>query len=279
MLGLGLGIKKNSFQARGVLESYKSSVVAGFSYYQLFSTSKNCVEVRRSSDNSTQTFGFKNGYIDINSILAFCGSGSGYVKTWYNQFLQGNNAVQTTSGKQPKIVNSGVFEDDGLKFTSSDLCYMSILDYTNIQITTPKLQLYTNFKILATGSGYIISKNLNNSTSITYGINWETAGNLVTLRLTNFFKLHPQSFTVNDKIKCICNFVNNSTNGISINTVANSIESTVYDTLATNLTNYQQVTIGARHDSTLGYSIYINANIKTILINNDVIPNNILRKV
>jgi len=66
-----------------------------------------CCEVRRSSDNATQNIGFVNGMIDAVSLLAFVGSGNGFVRTMYDQSGNGNNAQRTTNSKQPRIVSSG----------------------------------------------------------------------------------------------------------------------------------------------------------------------------
>lgn len=65
------------------------------------------IRVRRSSDNASQDIGFVNGNLDTTSISNFVGANSGYVSIWYDQSGNGNNAAQTTAGKQPLIVNSG----------------------------------------------------------------------------------------------------------------------------------------------------------------------------
>ena len=61
----------------------------GFSLRRLRSSySGYCIEVRRSSDNTTLNIGFdSSGYLDIVTLLSFVGSGSGFVKTWYNQSI------------------------------------------------------------------------------------------------------------------------------------------------------------------------------------------------
>jgi hypothetical protein len=73
----------------------------------------NCIEVRRSSDNTTQNIGFVNNVLDTASLLSFVGAGDGFVRTWYDQSGNGlnysNTNVDTT---QPRIVNSGVLETD-----------------------------------------------------------------------------------------------------------------------------------------------------------------------
>jgi hypothetical protein len=66
------------------------------------------IRVRRSSDNTEQDIGFVGGDLDTASLLTFCGTGNGFVTTWYDQSGNGNNATQTTAGNQPQIVSLGV---------------------------------------------------------------------------------------------------------------------------------------------------------------------------
>ena len=69
-----------------------------------------CIEVRRSSDNTTQNIGFVNDVLDTASLLSFVGAGNGFVRIWYNQNLSGINAIQTIDSNQPRIVNAGVID-------------------------------------------------------------------------------------------------------------------------------------------------------------------------
>jgi hypothetical protein len=128
----------------------------GFSYYKLLSSySGNCVKVRRSSDNTEQDFGFKNGYIDSNAIATFCGAGSGYVTTWYNQYVTGNNLTQTSNDIQPRIVNDGTFEVNGLRsIAAGTIMYANF--YAEINIKTPPMTLYCNEYNLGTRSSYTL---------------------------------------------------------------------------------------------------------------------------
>jgi hypothetical protein len=69
------------------------------------------IEVRRSSDNAVQNIGFDaNGDLDTSALLSFVGAGNGFVRTWYDQSGNTNNAQQTTTSNQPQIVSSGVVE-------------------------------------------------------------------------------------------------------------------------------------------------------------------------
>ena len=66
------------------------------------------IRVRRSSDNTEQDIGFNVfGELDTVSLLDFAGTGDAFVKTWYDQSGNSNDATQTTTANQPKIVSSG----------------------------------------------------------------------------------------------------------------------------------------------------------------------------
>lgn len=69
------------------------------------------VRVRRSSDNTEQDIGFTStGDLDSSALLAFAGSGSAYVVTWYDQGAGARHFTQATVAAQPRIVNAGVVE-------------------------------------------------------------------------------------------------------------------------------------------------------------------------
>jgi hypothetical protein len=67
-----------------------------------------CIRVRRSSDNAQLDIGFTStGDLDIVTLLAFVGTGNGFVTTWYDQSGNGRNATQATANLQPQIVSNG----------------------------------------------------------------------------------------------------------------------------------------------------------------------------
>lgn len=67
------------------------------------------IRVRRGNDNAEQDISFTQiGDIDEAALIAFVGVNSGFITTWYDQSGSGNNAVQITAAKQPRIVNAGV---------------------------------------------------------------------------------------------------------------------------------------------------------------------------
>jgi len=69
------------------------------------------IRVRRSSDNAEQDINFNVfGELDTVSLLAFAGTGDAFVKTWYDQSGNSNDATQTNTANQPRIVSSGAVE-------------------------------------------------------------------------------------------------------------------------------------------------------------------------
>jgi hypothetical protein len=70
----------------------------------------NIVEVRRSSDDTTQNIGFVGDNLDISSLMSFVGTSPtdyGYIKTWYSQDVNNRDATQTNNNNQPMIVSGG----------------------------------------------------------------------------------------------------------------------------------------------------------------------------
>jgi hypothetical protein len=85
----------------------------GFSLYKMKTGQTNCIRVRRSSDNTELDIGFEaSGWVDRAAILAFVGSGDGFIVTWYDPNNSGAtyNATNAVAGQQAYIVFGGVLE-------------------------------------------------------------------------------------------------------------------------------------------------------------------------
>jgi hypothetical protein len=104
-------IKSVVLTKKFVLDSLSVQPVAAYGLRRLrrFYTGF-CITVKRSSDNAQLDIGFTaSGDLDIAALMAFVGSGDGFV-IWYDQSGNARNAVKTTAGSQPRIVNAGVLE-------------------------------------------------------------------------------------------------------------------------------------------------------------------------
>ena len=91
-----------------LLDTY-SGAAAAYSLRLLDSTyTGSAIRVRRSSDNTEQDIGFNVfSELDTVSLLAFAGTGDAFVKVWYCQSGNSNDATQTDTASQPQIVSSG----------------------------------------------------------------------------------------------------------------------------------------------------------------------------
>jgi hypothetical protein len=90
-----------------LLDNYPGAVAA----YSLRKLDKDytgdAIRVRRASNNTEQDIGFDaNGDLDTSALATFCSGTDGFVKTWYDQSGNGNDATQTTTSAQPKIYDS-----------------------------------------------------------------------------------------------------------------------------------------------------------------------------
>ena len=104
------------------------------------------IRVRRSSDNTEQDINFNVfGELDTVSLLAFAGTGDAFVKTWYDQ-ASTNDATQTTTANQPKIVSSGaVIVENGkpaVQFDGSN----DTLESTSNVVSNSAMSLFVPYK-------------------------------------------------------------------------------------------------------------------------------------
>ncbi len=97
-----------------LLDDYPNAA-ASYSLRKLRSAyTGSAIRVRRSSDNTEQDIGFVSNVLDTSSLISFCGSGNGFVTTWYDQSGNAKNAIQTTAANQPQIISNGsIILDNG----------------------------------------------------------------------------------------------------------------------------------------------------------------------
>jgi hypothetical protein len=81
---------------------------AAYSLRKLRENAPLACRVRRSSDNAELNIGFTaSGDLNAADLLNHCGTGNGFVTTWYDQSGNGRNATQTDPTRQPRIVSNG----------------------------------------------------------------------------------------------------------------------------------------------------------------------------
>lgn len=88
------------------------------------------LRVRRASDNAEQDISGNTvgGGLDVAALTAFCGTGSCFVRSWYDQSNLGRHLSQTTQSRQPLIYSAGALETEGgkpaLRFNASSDQYL-----------------------------------------------------------------------------------------------------------------------------------------------------------
>jgi hypothetical protein len=118
----------------GLLDDYPGAAAA----YSLRLLDKDytgdAIRVRRASDNTEQDIGFTtDGDFDTTALATFCSGTNGFVKVWYDQSGNGNDAEQTSTSQQPKIYDSstGTITDGGLPAVDCDYTTNTSLSNTS----------------------------------------------------------------------------------------------------------------------------------------------------
>lgn len=172
------------------IDSALRNDVVAYSFRRLFADySGSAFRVRRSSDNAEQDIGFgSDGNLDYATLLSFCGVGSGYVKTWYDQGSASLDATQSTTTRQPRIVDSGSLQLNGaytagIKFDGSDDYLMtssnfdcSATDEASILIGLGSIASLSADTAIAYSSGHVNNR----------GIGVLSGGTGTTLRIAQF---------------------------------------------------------------------------------------------
>ena len=110
-LANGLGLSRMRFSGGfvGPLDAYEPSLLSAYSVWRrlLSSYTGPLIRVRRSSDDAEQDIGAgATGLLDTAALLAFCGTGNGFLTTIYDH-TETTNLVRVTASIQPQIVTSG----------------------------------------------------------------------------------------------------------------------------------------------------------------------------
>jgi hypothetical protein len=125
------------------------------------------IRVRRSSDNTEQDIGFISNDLDTSSLASFCGSGNGFVTTWYDQSGNARDVTQETAANQPQIVSGGavinVNSKPSVKFQdTTDLLRCTTATGTSLANTMATVQKFSST------SGYGVSITIGDTGSSCY---------------------------------------------------------------------------------------------------------------
>jgi hypothetical protein len=156
-----------------ILKQIKGCVMA-FSFYQLHPKATLCLRLRRAYDDAALDVGFKNGYIDLDTVHNWLGGVStACISIWYNQaqVTGATNAVQANPDQQPVW---GYWEGAdtwkrGISFGSP--FNLTVASYTGMNILSDPLALYTQFyKPDQVDNKYLFCRNNEDTASRQYGI-------------------------------------------------------------------------------------------------------------
>lgn len=119
-MSLNLGIiasSRSSVPSAALLLDTYTGAAAAYSLRKLRTAYTGAaIRVRRSSDDTETDIGFNvGGGLDTIALTTFCGVGNGFIRTWYDQSGNANNATQTLSSGQPQIIASGVLQTQNSK--------------------------------------------------------------------------------------------------------------------------------------------------------------------
>jgi hypothetical protein len=131
------------FSVSGLLHDYPNAAAA-YSVRQLTiynnGYKEKLIRIRRSSGGETDVFADDSYELSLNSRVSaggtlgnWIGSDDGFVKTWYDQSTNGNDATQSTPAAQPKIVSGGSLATLGSEVTPVRQGVTTTLDVSGIE--------------------------------------------------------------------------------------------------------------------------------------------------
>jgi hypothetical protein len=145
-----LGLIGSENALKYLLNSYPNAAVAYSLRLLNTAYTGSAIRVRRSSDNTEQNIGFVGENLDTAALSSFCGSGNGFVTTWYDQSGNARNATQTTAANQPQIVSNGTVLTEGSKPTLRFDVSNDYFEFARIQLT--QISTFTSVKRTSTST-------------------------------------------------------------------------------------------------------------------------------
>lgn len=120
----------------------------------------NCIQVIRSTDNTTLDIGFVDNELDTASLLSFAGIGDARITIWYDQTGNGRNLTIGNTSQRPLIVQSGILLTD----SSEPYCSIETTFTDSLRLLTTGLNSAT-----ATLFGLYNSSDVTNGMILTAG--------------------------------------------------------------------------------------------------------------
>ncbi len=146
-----------------LLDNFGTGIASAYSVRKLSSTySGASIRVRESSGNTEADIGFdSNGNLDESALTSHVGSNDGFIVTWYDQSGNSNNATQTTTSRQMRVVTSGTVEKIGTKVAPD--AYATRTHYvpsTVISVTPPQTTIGLIKPDATSGNFHFMGENL-----------------------------------------------------------------------------------------------------------------------
>jgi hypothetical protein len=138
------------------LDAYPSQ--CAWAFKRLYSTYLgNCIQVIRSSDNTTLDIGFVDDEIDTASLLSFVGAGDGRITIWYDQSGNLKDLIPENTSERPLIVQSGVLlADAGEPYTFIDSNYDKSFRTLNTGLNSTNASMFMLYNSNDVGNGMLL---------------------------------------------------------------------------------------------------------------------------
>ena len=146
-----------------LLDQYGDGIAAAYSVRKLSSSySGSAFRVRRDSDNSEQDIGFDtDGNLDESALTTFVSSNNGLIVTWYDQSGNSNNATQSTSTRQMRVVSSGTIDKLGTRVAPNSINVRTFYSNSSvISVTPPQTSVAVIKSSLTGGTNHFIGETL-----------------------------------------------------------------------------------------------------------------------
>lgn len=156
LVGIG-AFNEAAVAANNFLDLTAATVFCAYSTRKLRAAyAGSALRVRRSSDNAEINIGFVGEDLDTATMLAHCGAGDGFVRTFFDQGPSGLDMEEIDSGNQPKLVAGGVLLSQNGKATV-DFTGMKFLGRASVAWTSAPLCCFFIVKIVSAAYNAIFS--------------------------------------------------------------------------------------------------------------------------